>query len=182
MAIDTAEKRKSISFLTNIVPGVTSNATKDAEWRAESGYGYARAGVTVVTFYALLPYLNVSLPGQIRTLRVAGANLSLKLFRGVLTMVVPIIPYLEVKLPRLVVDLLLPEITGTRQSNTIYGARATRAGNPRVTRAGNLRATRYLINSYPEVVTLKLDDGVIEIQVLATSGRKRAPWLPSLRK
>ncbi len=42
MAIDTAEKRKSISGI-NLVdgPGVTPNSGKDQEWRQESGYSYS---------------------------------------------------------------------------------------------------------------------------------------------
>jgi len=41
MAIDTAEKRKSISGLRNIYPGVTPNASKDQEWRQEAGWKYS---------------------------------------------------------------------------------------------------------------------------------------------
>ncbi len=42
MAIDTAEKRKSISGIhMNICPGVTPNSGKDAEWRQESGFSYS---------------------------------------------------------------------------------------------------------------------------------------------
>lgn len=40
MAIDTAEKRKSISFVVIVSPGVTSNVSKDVEWRQEAGYSY----------------------------------------------------------------------------------------------------------------------------------------------
>lgn len=52
MAIDTAEKRRSISGIwTGItIPGVTPNATKDQEWRQESGWGYPGilAGVPII--------------------------------------------------------------------------------------------------------------------------------------
>lgn len=42
MAIDSAEKRKSISGIhMNICPGVTPNSGKDQEWRQESGFGYS---------------------------------------------------------------------------------------------------------------------------------------------
>lgn len=43
MAIDTAEKRKSIAGLHLYAggPGVTNNATKDQEWRQEVGYLYS---------------------------------------------------------------------------------------------------------------------------------------------
>jgi len=42
MAIDTAEKRKSITgiHLYAAGPGVTPNVAKDAEWRKEAGYSY----------------------------------------------------------------------------------------------------------------------------------------------
>lgn len=42
MAIDSAEKRKSISGIqTFMVAGVTPNATPDQEWRQESGWSYS---------------------------------------------------------------------------------------------------------------------------------------------
>ena len=42
MAINSAEKRKSISGIhMNICPGVTPNSGKDAEWRQESGFSYS---------------------------------------------------------------------------------------------------------------------------------------------
>ena len=41
MAIDTAEKRKSISGINYFCPGVTPNSGKDQEWRQESGYSYS---------------------------------------------------------------------------------------------------------------------------------------------
>ncbi len=42
MAIDSAEKRKSIAgILTGFMPvAVTPNASKDVEWRQEAGWGY----------------------------------------------------------------------------------------------------------------------------------------------
>ena len=42
MAIDTAEKRKSLSGIQNsvLIPGVTPTAGKDQEWRQEAGWGY----------------------------------------------------------------------------------------------------------------------------------------------
>ncbi len=41
MAIDTAEKRRSVSGLQQTqIAGVTSNATKDQEWRQEVGWSY----------------------------------------------------------------------------------------------------------------------------------------------
>lgn len=44
MAIDTAEKRRSVSGVLGYFsggPGVTPNAAKDQEWRQEAGYGYS---------------------------------------------------------------------------------------------------------------------------------------------
>ena len=42
MSIDSAEKRKSISGVTIIlIPGITPNSAKDAEWRAQSGWNYS---------------------------------------------------------------------------------------------------------------------------------------------
>ncbi len=45
MAIDTAEKRKSISWVVIVSPGVTPNASADIEWRYEVGYSYPIADV-----------------------------------------------------------------------------------------------------------------------------------------
>ena len=41
MAIDSAEKRKSISGVNYFNPGVTPNSGQDQEWRQESGYSYS---------------------------------------------------------------------------------------------------------------------------------------------
>ncbi len=41
MAIDSAEKRLSISGITMLLPGVTINASPDVEWRQESGWSYS---------------------------------------------------------------------------------------------------------------------------------------------
>ena len=48
MAIGTAEKRKSISGIWVLIPGVTPNALKDAEWRQQSAWGYS--GIAVSPF------------------------------------------------------------------------------------------------------------------------------------
>lgn len=54
MAIDSAEKRRSISgIIIPMLPGVTPNASKDAEWRQEAGWSYsgiaaAAAGIVYV--------------------------------------------------------------------------------------------------------------------------------------
>ena len=47
MAIDNAEKRKSISSIVIVSPGVTSNAAPDVEWRLQSGYTYS--GITITS-------------------------------------------------------------------------------------------------------------------------------------
>lgn len=42
MAIDSAEKRRSISGIwIPLMPGVTPNAAKDAEWRQQAGWSYS---------------------------------------------------------------------------------------------------------------------------------------------
>lgn len=42
MAIDTAEKRKSVAAMWHTqIPGVTTNAAKNQEWRQKSGWGYS---------------------------------------------------------------------------------------------------------------------------------------------
>jgi len=48
MAIDTAEKRRSISGTGTGIPGVTPNSSKDAEWRAQSAWNYS--GITLQQF------------------------------------------------------------------------------------------------------------------------------------
>jgi hypothetical protein len=42
MAIDTAEKRRSLSGIQHtLMPGLTVNVAKDQEWRQESGWSYS---------------------------------------------------------------------------------------------------------------------------------------------
>ena len=60
MAIDTAEKRKSISGINYFMPGVTPNSGQDQEWRQEAGYGYsgiAAEGGIPFSSYDPLPQL-----------------------------------------------------------------------------------------------------------------------------
>jgi len=46
MAIDSAEKRRSAgAVLVIFIPGVTADATKAAEWRQQSGWGYSGIAV-----------------------------------------------------------------------------------------------------------------------------------------
>ena len=52
MAIDSAEKRKSLSGVNYFNPGVTPTAGKDQEWRQEAGYSYS--GVLSLTPAAIL--------------------------------------------------------------------------------------------------------------------------------
>ena len=48
MAIDSAEKRKSISgVVLPLIPGVTPTAGKDAEWRQGVGWSYMGIAATV---------------------------------------------------------------------------------------------------------------------------------------
>ena len=60
MAIDTAEKRRSVSGIVSVpfIPGVTANSSKDAEWRQQSGWNYSGittgAGVSVSGLYYYL--------------------------------------------------------------------------------------------------------------------------------
>ena len=56
MAIDTAEKRKSLSGIQHfLIAGVTPTAAKDQEWRQESGWGYP--GILAATPSATLQAL-----------------------------------------------------------------------------------------------------------------------------
>ena len=41
MAIDSREKRQSISGIPVLIPGVTPNAAKDQEWRQEVARSYS---------------------------------------------------------------------------------------------------------------------------------------------
>ena len=41
MAIDNPEKRKSISGINYLGPGVTPNSGQDQEWRQQAGYSYS---------------------------------------------------------------------------------------------------------------------------------------------
>lgn len=61
MAIDTAEKRRSAAGVGYFIvgPGVTPNASKDAEWRQQSAWGYSGIPVAEpavrVAFERLVP-------------------------------------------------------------------------------------------------------------------------------
>lgn len=51
MALDTAEKRRSVSGVALVLPGVTPAAGQDSEWRLEAAWMYSgiSVGVTVPT-------------------------------------------------------------------------------------------------------------------------------------
>ena len=50
MAVDTIEKRRSISGIgiPSLIPGVLPNSAKDQEWRQESGWSYSEAYVSFI--------------------------------------------------------------------------------------------------------------------------------------
>lgn len=57
MAIDTAEKRRvasGVPFLP-LGPGVTANASKDIEWRAQAAWGYS--GISAFSAPVLTPFV-----------------------------------------------------------------------------------------------------------------------------
>ena len=48
MAIDNAEKRKSLSGIqVTLMVGVTPNTAQDQEWRQEAGWGYPGIPISV---------------------------------------------------------------------------------------------------------------------------------------
>ncbi len=61
MAIDDAEKRKSVAGIGFFIvgPGVTPNISKDAEWRQQAGWGYSgiAVGVPVIAVASIIPML-----------------------------------------------------------------------------------------------------------------------------
>lgn len=48
MAIDTALKRRSISGIPFLIPGVTPDATPGQEWRQSAGWSYGAVASTFV--------------------------------------------------------------------------------------------------------------------------------------
>ena len=75
MAIDNAEKRKSISGIHQYAsgPGVTNLAAEDQEWRQEVGYSYngilaaapAGAGQPTMGRWALIRWMRLGEPVQL---------------------------------------------------------------------------------------------------------------------
>lgn len=71
MAIDDAEKRKSISgIMIPLMPGVTPEATQDAAWRQESCWSYS--GIIVYSAVVGQPY--ISRVQHIAGMRTMGVN------------------------------------------------------------------------------------------------------------
>jgi len=74
---------------------------------------------------------------------------------------------ISIKLPNQVVTIPLPQLQTTGATTTLAGStRITQLNNTRVTRGGNTRVTRdYTVTSYPELVVVKLSNGVINVPV-----------------
>lgn len=74
---------------------------------------------------------------------------------------------ISIKLPQQVITVLLPQLQTTGATTVLAGStRITEQANTRVTRGGNTRVTRdYTITSYPELVVLKLANGVVNVPV-----------------
>src|SRR6056300_253376 len=66
MAIDTAEKRRSAASVmyAGSVPGVTPNASKDAEWRQQAAWSYSGIATTVVATLSAPSRLVATMPGR----------------------------------------------------------------------------------------------------------------------
>lgn len=65
MAIDSAEKRKSLAGILPFLPvGVTPNASKDQEWRQEAGWGYPGILSGNVLAAGDLGWLEYTMPGE----------------------------------------------------------------------------------------------------------------------
>lgn len=62
MAIDTAEKRRSVAGILGYLwgPGVTPSASHDADWRQEAGYGYVGVPVAVAAVVASMVWSGLS--------------------------------------------------------------------------------------------------------------------------
>lgn len=75
-------------------------------------------------------------------------------------------PYISVKLPVNIVTVYLPAYTTTAQVTDAVGStRITRGANVRVTRGGNIRVTHYRVTAYPELMAIKLDNGIVSLPV-----------------
>lgn len=79
MAIDSAEKRKSVAGVAFFIfLGVTPNVGKDAEWRQQAGWGYSGIAATEVVEITAVPR-NVMKPVRSnRTLKPLRTNKTLK--------------------------------------------------------------------------------------------------------
>jgi len=74
---------------------------------------------------------------------------------------------LSIKLPPHILTVLLPKLQTTGAMTSLSGStRITEQNNTRVTRGGHTRVTRdYTITTYPELIVVKLDNGVINVPV-----------------
>lgn len=53
----TAETRKNVAGMFLLPVGVTNNAAKDAEWRAQAGWGYGAIAAASPSGEATVPWL-----------------------------------------------------------------------------------------------------------------------------
>jgi len=65
MAIDSAEKRRSVSGIGGppLIPGVTPNSSKDQEWRQQAGWSYSGISVIAIIVSGCWVKGQVFLPG-----------------------------------------------------------------------------------------------------------------------
>src|SRR3990167_5652407 len=95
MAIDSAEKRKSVSAISfyPLGPGVTPNSSKDAEWRQEAGYGYPGIAATAVVAAV---WSAVSIPATVfKTITVPAVMFKTKTVDAIITKTISIAAYLR---------------------------------------------------------------------------------------
>lgn len=52
MAIDNAEKRRSVSGVWMLIPGVTPDSGKSIEWRYQCGWNYSGITTVIVLYVA----------------------------------------------------------------------------------------------------------------------------------
>ena len=69
MAINNAEKRRSISGIGWLIPGVTPNSSKDWEWRQEAGWNYSGIPATVSVIVFVISPRKIIFPGEDRAIR-----------------------------------------------------------------------------------------------------------------
>lgn len=84
MAIDTAEKRKSISGVGLMIPGVTPNSSKDAEWRQQSGWSYS--GIAAISIVVKTIAITVVLYARSLTASLHARSLIAALYSRAITL------------------------------------------------------------------------------------------------